>query len=159
LPTETHQQLTQALFTRLINAGTLEADATTKRRIPLSAFTLIDPARTEVLAKVRELFTNERLLTINTVGEVSTVELSHEALIYAWNRLQEWLHDARDAIRLQQVISQDASAWIEHERSIDRLYQGGQLVEALLWRKTTIPNIDEDAFLQASVKEQHRSSA
>jgi WD40 repeat protein len=156
LPTESHQQIAQALFTRLINAGTLEADAT-KRRVPLSAFTLIDSAKTEVLAKVRELFTHERLLTVNAVGEVSTVEVSHEALIHAWPRLQEWLREARETMRLQQVISQDASAWKEHKRSTDRLYRGGQLAEALLWRKTTIPNIDEDAFLQASVKEQHRS--
>ena len=50
LPSQNHQQLAQALFSRLIDPGTLEADAT-KRRIPLSAFTLIDPAKTEVLAK------------------------------------------------------------------------------------------------------------
>ena len=158
LPTPNHQQLAQALFSRLIDPGTLEAEAT-KRRIPQSAFTLIDPAKTEVLAKIIEIFTRERLLIINTVREVAMVEVSHEALIGAWTRLQDWLHEARDTIHLQQAISQDATAWIQHERSTDRLYRGAQLAEALAWRDSNIPNIDEDAFLQASVEEQQRVQA
>jgi WD40 repeat protein/serine/threonine protein kinase len=155
LPTQNHQQLAQALFSRLIDPGTLETEAT-KRRIPLSAFTLIDAAKTEVLAKVLEIFTHERLLTMTTIGDVAMVELSHEALIGAWGRLQEWLHEAREMIRLQQIISQDAADWQQHDHSPDRLYRGTQLAEALLWRYPAIPNIDEDAFLQASVDEQQR---
>jgi energy-coupling factor transporter ATP-binding protein EcfA2 len=157
LPSQTHQHLGQALFSRLIDPGTPEADAT-KRRIPLSAFTLIDPGKTQMLAEVIKRFTDERLLIINTVANVSTLEVSHEALVGAWNRLRDWLHEARDMLRLQQVISADATAWKQHEHSRDRLYRGTQLAEALLWRGTNIPNVDEDAFLQASVVEKRRTT-
>jgi len=158
LPTQKHQQLGQVLFTRLINLGTQEMDMT-KHRVPLSAFTLIDPVATEMLAKVIEIFTNKRLLTLNTFGKIPTVELSHEALIDAWDRLQDWLLEARDAIRLQQMISTDATKWKQHKQSSDHLYRGSQLVEALDWRDTNTPNIDEDVFLQASVEEQQRIQA
>jgi WD40 repeat protein len=153
LPSENHQKLAQALFFRLMHLERLEKSVT-KRRIPLSALTLIDPQKTEVLANVREIFTDGRLLTTNTIGDVSTVEVSHEVLIDKWERLQEWLHKEQDTLHLQQTIGEDAIEWKRYDHSPDRLYRGDQLVEALLWRNTHFPNIDEDAFLQASVEEE-----
>ena len=59
-----------------------------------------------------------RLLTASEVAGVTTIEVSHRALISKWSRLAAWLREARDDIHLQQVISQDAAAW---ERQRDRL--------------------------------------
>jgi len=50
-----------------------------------------------------------RLLTTNEVAGTTTIEVSHEALIREWPRLADWLHEARDDIRLQQTISKDAA--------------------------------------------------
>ncbi len=156
LPTPTHQRLARALFLRLINLGTVEQDAT-KRRVPFSELVFIDPEETARLTEVRNDFTRARLLTASTVGGAPTIEVSHEALIRAWTRLEDWLHEARDDIRLQQAISENAAEWLRHRQPADRLYRGSQLTEALKWREANIPSIDEDRFLRASIKEQHRS--
>jgi len=157
LSTENHQRLVRALFLRLINPGTVEEDAT-RRRIPLSELVVIDQEETARLAEVTNAFTKARLLTANRVGGVSTVEVSHEALIQAWLRLQDWLHEARDDMRLQQAISEDTAEWDQHGRPADRLYRGSQLTEALRWRRENLPSLDEDRFLQASIKERLHSS-
>ena len=155
LPTEKHQQLARALFLRLINPGTVEEDAT-RRRVPLSELVVVDQEETTRLAEVTNAFTKARLLTANTVGGVSTIEVSHEALIQAWMRLQDWLHEARDDMRLQQAISEDTTEWNRHGQLVDRLYRGSQLSEALRWRETNLPSLDEDRFLQVSIKERLR---
>jgi WD40 repeat protein len=155
LPTEKHQRLARALFLRLINPGTVEEDAT-RRRIPLSELVVVDSEETTRLAEVTNTFTKARLLTTNTVGGVSTIEVSHEALIQAWIRLQDWLHEARDDMRLQQAISEDTASWNRYKQPIDRLYRGTQLKEALRWRVANLPSLDEDRFLQASIKERQR---
>ena len=105
-----------------------------------------------------DTFIQARLITSNTIAEVPTVEVSHEALIQAWARLQDWLHEARDDIRLQQIISKDTAEWNRYKQSADRLYRGSQLKEALQWRKANLPSLDEDRFLQASIKERQRAS-
>ncbi len=155
LPTKKHQQLTRALFLRLINPGTVEEDAT-RRRVPLSELVVVDFGETTRLTEVTDAFTKARLLTTNKVAGVSTVEVSHEALIQAWTRLQDWLHEARDDIRLQQAISEDTIEWKRHGQPADRLYRGSQLSEALRWRETNLPSLQEDRFLQASIKERAR---
>src|SRR6266516_1917869 len=151
LRTLRHQRLAHALFLRLINPGTVEQDAT-RRRVVLAELVVIDPKETAMLAEVTQTFIRARLLATNTVSGVPTVEVSHEALIGVWTRLEDWLHEARDDIRLQQAISMDAAEWKRHGQPVDRLYRDSQLSEALAWRKAHLPSLDEDTFLQASVE-------
>jgi hypothetical protein len=87
LPSEEHKQSARALFLRLVDAGTLNQDAT-KRRIALSELNLSNQESTKRLEMVWQVFTSARLLTTNTIAEVYTIELSHEALITAWKRLK-----------------------------------------------------------------------
>ena len=144
-----------ALFLRLINPGTVGEDAT-RPTVRFSELVVIDQEKTARLAEVTNIFIKARLLTANTVGGVSTVEVSHEALIQAWIRLQDWLHDSRDDMRLQQAVSEDTVEWKRHGQLADRLYRGSQLAEALRWRAANLPSLDEDLFLQISIKEQLR---
>ncbi|GLV59794.1 hypothetical protein KDH_66180 [Dictyobacter sp. S3.2.2.5] len=155
LPTAAHQLLARALFLRLLNPGTVEEDAT-KRRIPRDELTIIDTEEMVKLTDVTNAFIKARLLTANTVAGVSTIEVSHEAVIQAWHRLKDWLHEAREDIRLQQMISADVAEWKRHGEPTDWLYRGAQLTEALAWRKANLPSIDEDRFLQASIEESQR---
>jgi hypothetical protein len=155
LPTPSHQRLVRALFLRLINPGTMELDAT-KRRIPFTELVVADPGETVQLAEVTETFTRARLLTANTIGGVSTIEVSHEAVLRAWPRLREWFHEAREDIRIQQAISENAAHWRGHGRVSDWLYRGSQLTEALQWRVTNLPSLEEADFLQVSLEEHQR---
>jgi DNA-binding XRE family transcriptional regulator len=149
LPSEEHHRFARTLFLRLIEPGASEQD-TTRRRAVRSELELARPKETVILEEVSEAFIRARLLTSNTVAGTAVLEVSHEALIREWPRLASWLRDAREDIRLQQTISEDATSWQEKGKSRDRLYRGHQLVEAQAWAKRNTPSRDELAFLQAS---------
>ena len=143
---------------RLVDAGTLEQDAT-RRRAPLSELTLTDANEMVLLQEVMRTFTAARLLTTNTITGTATVEVSHEALISKWARLHNWLGEAYEDIRLQKKLSEDVAAWIHVGKPPDRLYRGSQLLEAQAWRTRNIPSQSEETFLQASIAEQEREKA
>src|SRR6266568_3773426 len=99
LLSEEHRRLARTLFLRLIEPGATEQD-TTRRRAARSELLLADPKETALLE-----------------------EVSEEALIREWPRLTNWLQQAREDIRLQQMISEDATGWQERGEPKDRLYR------------------------------------
>jgi len=108
------------------------------------------------LREVVKIFTTARLLVTNTVAGVSTVEVSHGALMREWKLLADWIHEAREDIQLRKAISEDAMEWKRRGHPLDWLYRGSQLSEALAWRERNSSSIDEDAFLSASIAERER---
>jgi len=161
---EDQRLLARALFLRLIDPGLTEQD-TTRRRAPMTELVLPDPARTQRLRAVADAFIAARLLVAaRGAGEAggsqdTTVEVSHEALIREWDRLGAWLHEARDDIRRQQVISADATAWERHDQSADHLYRGSVLLEAEIWAERNTPSAREAAFLLVSRAAHERQMA
>src|SRR6266566_4769802 len=149
LPSEEHRRLARTLFLRLIEPGATEQD-TTRRRAARSELLLADPKETVLLEEVSETFIRARLVTSNTMAGTAVLEVSHEALIREWPRLANWLHEAREDIRLQQTISEDAAEWEQHNKPGDRLYRGTQLKEAQAWAMRNTPSGNEVAFLRAS---------
>jgi hypothetical protein len=156
LPSGEHRQLARALFMRLIDPGATEQD-TTRRRAGLSEFSLADATRTRQSQETIEAFIAARLLTTNEIAGTTTIEVSHEALIREWARLSEWLREAREDIKLQQIISEDVVEWEQHKKPRDRLYRGSQLKDAQAWAKCNIPSENEEAFLQASAIQRTRT--
>ncbi len=157
LPSEEYQSVARALFLRLIDPGTLEQEAT-RRRAALSELVFTDPKETTTMREVMASFTEAGLLTTTTVAGVPLVEVSHEALISEWRRLGDWLHEAREDFRLQKAISEDATEWKRRGKPTDRLYHSPQLSEAEDWQARNRPNVDEEAFLLASVAEREREA-
>jgi hypothetical protein len=155
LPSEEHRRLARALFLRLVDPGTTEQDMT-RRRAAFSELEMPNPQETATLREVVKIFTAARLLVTNTVAGVSTVEVSHEALIREWKLLADWIHEAREDIQQRKAISEDAIEWKRRGYPLDRLYRGSQLSEALAWRERSSPSSDEDAFLLASIGESER---
>jgi transcriptional regulator with XRE-family HTH domain len=149
LPSEEHCRLARVMFLRLIEPGTTEQD-TTRRRAARSELLLADPKDTVLLEEVSEAFIRARLVTSDTVAGTAVLEVSHEALIREWPRLAGWLQEAREDIRQQQTISEDATSWQERGKARDRLYRGSQLVEAQDWARRNTPSKNELAFLRAS---------
>ena len=146
---EEHRRLARVMFLRLLEPGATEQD-TTRRRAARSELVLADPKETVLLEQVSEAFIKARLVTSTTVAGTAVLEVSHEALIREWPRLVSWLQEAREDIRLQQTISEDAISWQEKGKSRDRLYRGPQLVEAQAWARHNSPSRSELAFLRAS---------
>src|SRR5439155_14046597 len=110
LPTEDHRRLARALFLRLVDPGTTEQDVT-RRRAAFSELEMPNPQETATLREVVRIFTTARLLVTNTIAGVSTVEVSHEALIQEWKLLADWIHEAREDIQQRKAISEDAMEW------------------------------------------------
>ena len=157
LPSGEHRRLARALFLRLIDPGASEQDST-RRRAALDELTLPDASRMAALREVAEAFIQARLLVTSDSGGARTLEVSHEALIREWGRLAEWLREARDDIRLQQRLSEDAGAWLRRDQPADLLYRGLLLDEALAWAGRAMPSVLEQEFLAAGLAERARQA-
>lgn len=155
LPDDTHRELARALFLRLIEAGASEQD-TTRRRVEASELILPDAQRTRLLAEVVSRFIAARLVVSDTKqhSEQETpgvyYEVSHEALIREWDRLTEWLANARDDLRFQKKLAADVADWQRRDRPPSLLYRELLLAEAVAWSRRAEPTRDEMAFIGAS---------
>jgi len=110
-------QLTTTSTEGLNSAGRVGRDELTEGRSPAPA--------ADVQA-VLEAFAAERLLTLGP----DYVEISHEVLLTAWDRLREWLDgDQIDRILYGQLTA-DARTWDANGRSASYLYRPGRLAEA-----------------------------
>lgn len=61
-----------------------------------------------------------RLLT----AHATTAEITHEALLAAWPRLQTWIEEDRDAIRLHRRIAEATQLWTDSGRDPSALARG-----------------------------------
>lgn len=103
------------------------------------------------ISDLLEPFIAARLVT----AHATTVEISHEALLAAWPRLQSWIEEGRDAIRLHRRVTEATQLWIGAGRDPSALARGVLLEEM----RTTIDTSDgpvqltgaEREFLAASV--------
>ncbi|MFI1764994.1 helix-turn-helix domain-containing protein [Streptomyces sp. NPDC020800] len=99
-------------------------------------------------APVLERLARARLITLD--GD--TVHLAHEALITAWPRLQSWIDDARDRLRVHRQITEAARAWKGLAQDPGALYRGTRLAtaeECFAGHRAELSPV-ECAFLDAS---------
>ena len=158
---EEERALARALFLRLIDPGATEQD-TTRRRLATAELEFPDRLQTERMRAVVDAFIAARLLVAaqapaspDRAAEI-TVEVSHEALIREWQRLGDWLREARDDIRRQHALSADAAAWERRGRPADRVYRGSLLLEAEAWAARNLASAEEMAFIKAGRAEMER---
>ncbi|MFT2017593.1 hypothetical protein ACMA1D_17400 [Streptomyces sp. 796.1] len=116
-------------------------------------------AGTEGVELVIEHLARARLVTLDH----EHVELSHEALITAWPRLQGWIEEDREGLLTHRRLTEAATAWDEWERDPGTLYRGARLEVGREWvargdhRAALTPL--ELAFLDASVTAADRERA
>ena len=82
---------------------------------------------------VAEAFIAARLVTGLERGGITTLEVSHEALIRGWVRLGAWLREARADVRVHLRVTPHAAEWQRRGRPLDSLYRGAMLVEGQGW--------------------------
>lgn len=155
LPNEQHQVMARTLFLRLLKVGESDRE-TTRRRIPMSELILEDAAETALLGSVVERFVQARLLTADSVSGKETVEVSHEALIREWGRLQDWLKTYRDDIILQNSLAADVERWdrLGHPNAV--LYRGELLHAASGLSARVKLNALETRFVAQSLRNARR---
>ena len=77
-----------------------------------------------------ERFVQARLLIARGEAGERVVEVAHEALFSAWDRLREWLDEDRERLRLRERLQRAAMEWIEQDRNPGLLvHRGTRLAE------------------------------
>ncbi|WP_189713641.1 nSTAND1 domain-containing NTPase [Streptomyces phaeofaciens] len=157
---DVQRDVARLIFLRLVHVtdDTLAA----RRRVPLGE--LLDPADGEQAAEptaVLAAYVEQRLIT---AGQ-DAVEISHESLLTAWPRLQEWIGADRDGLRIHRRLTEAARGWKESGRDPGLLLRGTALALTGEWAADAAHrdavNADERAFVEASSRheEQERRAA
>ena len=121
LASDTHRELSRSLFLRLIELEESERDMS-RRRANMQELLTNDPDETQIFQEIILEFTSARLLTANQYAGISTLEVSHEALLTEWPRLTEWIRTARHDISVQRSLTHDAREWSRQGKNRDDLY-------------------------------------
>lgn len=142
------QRLVESLLLRLTALG--EGTEDTKRRIHRDELDAADPDRAAIL----ERLTQARLITVDR----EWIEITHEALIRSWPRLQGWMDADREGLRIHRQLTEATATWLALDRDPDALYRGSRLLTTQEWHTTTdhMLNPQEREFLAASLAAQAR---
>jgi hypothetical protein len=103
--------------------------------------------------------TSKRLLTTNRHEEgLETIEIVHEALIYHWQRLKDWIRDNEDFLRWQNRLQIAWDEWQKHNCSAGYLLLEAPLVEAELWldKKSDSLTAEQKFFINLSIDDRDR---
>ena len=123
----TGEEAVRQVFLRLVEVA---ADGgLTRRRVRRAEVLGLDPdGGVEHLV---EAFGRHRLLTFDRDPETRdpTVEVAHEALLTAWDRLRRWIEDARDDLRLRERLDRAVEEWVTSGRRDDYLLTGSRLTD------------------------------
>ncbi|MFF2902674.1 trypsin-like peptidase domain-containing protein [Streptomyces sp. NPDC057966] len=94
--------------------------------------------------ELAQLLTNTRLLVTARNGEgLETVELAHEALINAWDRLQAWVEEDRSFLAWREVLRHDQKRWEDSGRDRELLPTKIALAGAQPWLRERKDHLSE----------------
>jgi WD40 repeat protein/DNA-binding SARP family transcriptional activator len=113
------QEAARVLLLRLAGPG--EADAATRRRVPLAELAALPDPR---VAAVVGPLADARLLSLGA----GHVEVAHEALFREWPRLAGWLDEDAEAQAIQRRLVVAAAEWEAGGREDAQLWRGSRLV-------------------------------
>ncbi|MBN8592409.1 MAG: protein kinase [Anaerolineae bacterium] len=146
------QAAARQLFLRLIAVGDDVED--TRRRAPQRE--VLEVASQTVLDR----FAQHRLLTLDRdrVNREATVELGHEALLNAWERLQTWRDETREDRLIARRLTQMVEEWARNKHHPDYLLFGSRLQEYETWQSANTIQLtpQESQFLKQSRAEQDK---
>jgi WD40 repeat protein/DNA-binding SARP family transcriptional activator len=148
------------LFLRLVTLG--EGTPDTRRRVRLSELASIE-ADPHAMESALDTYGRHRLLTFDRDPGTRepTVEVAHEALLGAWDRLRGWIDEARDDIRVRNTLSAAASDWDAAGGDESFLLRGARLERVASWAQTTTvsPSAGEAAYLRSSIERRDEERA
>lgn len=121
-----NQAISRLLLLRLVHLG--EGTEDTRRRADRTEL-IGEFSDTDAVSRILDVFAQARLITL---GE-NTVEITHEALLWHWPLLREWINADRAGFLLRQQITEAANAWNHDGRDPSALYRGTRLAAARTW--------------------------
>ncbi len=150
------QETTRDVLLRLVKPT---EDRYTRRPVPVLELESIGDA--VIVSTVLTRFGEERLLTFDRDSQTgaATVEVSHEALLSGWDRLDRWLEDARlDLMELDGLMA-GAAEWELMERDSGYLLSGAKLTDCEAWNASVpiaLP-LSATAYLTASTEARRKA--
>ena len=147
------QHVALQMFLRLVNPGGDRLPS--RRRVPLRELTALD-VDPVALSTVLAAFSRYRLLSFDrdaTNGD-AVVEIAHEALLWGWNRLGDWIETHRDDLARQRSLAAAADEWEATGRDPDYLITGSRRAETAAWsgRTTLRLTSHERAFMDTALE-------
>jgi WD40 repeat protein len=154
---EPERAVAQQVLLRLIQPGDGAQD--TRRRCPFSELAT-DAEQAEIAERLVRRFADDALVSTgrDPLSGKRIVEVTHEALITGWPRLQGWLAEKRDFLRARRQLTDAAAEWHGAGGDEDMLYRGARLA-AWSERGRSDLNELECAFLRASEERAARERA
>jgi serine/threonine protein kinase/WD40 repeat protein len=160
---EDARDASRQLFLRLVTLG--EGSEDTRRRVRRSE--LLPLGEPKILDGVIDAFGRHRLISFDRDPGTRepTVEIAHEALLSAWDRLRDWIDEAREDIRTQRRLSFSVAEWEASERDPSFLLSGARLEQVRSWAETTTlalaaadrDYVAESVGVQRNVQERERA--
>jgi hypothetical protein len=124
LPAAVQRELL-TVFRQLVTIGTLSDETPTRRQAPLSRFA----SSPERMALV-QAFIGARLFVTDQEGDgEAVVRLTHESLLSRWGRLQSWLDDDRERLRVKARVEAATARWDGEGRPADLLLPAGKPIQ------------------------------
>ncbi|MBI3163080.1 MAG: WD40 repeat domain-containing protein, partial [Chloroflexi bacterium] len=138
---QAEQTLARKILLDLVKTGeTAEQDA--RQRVRLSALVSADKNSIQVEELLNKL-ADTRLIVKDGESEEAQVEVAHEALFRHWDKLRDWLEEAREEKNLRQKISEAANEWKQNNKDANLLvHRGGRLDDAMKLRELTPDSLE-----------------
>lgn len=141
------------VFLRLVSIN--ESGGNTRRRVLLSELKGIEVTDGDLDDMLRA-FGRHRLLSFDRdpASRAPTVEIAHESLISAWQRLESWIDEARADLRARARLTAATAEWIDEGENPDFLLAGASLARYQSWVRESPVRLtsEERAFLEAAVE-------
>jgi basic membrane lipoprotein Med (substrate-binding protein (PBP1-ABC) superfamily)/DNA-binding SARP family transcriptional activator len=133
---EEHRAAARQVFLRLVRIG--DGQRATVRRVPVRELTALD-LDPVVLSDVLVAFDRGRLVSFDRDGVRgdATVEVAHEALLTAWERLAAWIDEQRADLGRRASLAHRTAEWVAGGQRPEDLLAGARLDELAAWRRTT----------------------
>ncbi|EDZ93802.1 pentapeptide repeat protein [Limnospira maxima CS-328] len=154
------QSLARRIFLALVNLD--ESDKTTRRRAPVSELISNKQEEPAIKSIIRRFSARgvRFLSTSQDPQQGETLEVTHEALIHNWDKLQGWLSERREQLHQKQKFERYAEEWRSQNKSPDYLLQGRILRKAQEFNKTAAQEVAlselATEFIKASQTEKWR---
>ncbi len=146
-----HQATARRVLQRLVS---VESGEFARRRVPRKELDWSDAEENTRIESILKELDRARLIVRDNVGNEPHIELAHDALIFGWGRLLEWVrNDAQSILNLRKLTA-DAEAWVASNRKTRGLLWSDKdrlpLAKALESSNFPGLNCAESDFVQAS---------
>ncbi|GAB4573844.1 MAG: hypothetical protein Kow0077_17520 [Anaerolineae bacterium] len=159
--TPDQQRIARQVFMRLV-AVSEGAEPTRQRVRWATLLSLAADTERQHIRDILDRFGANRLLTFDHDAQTRepTVEVAHEALIRAWDRLQDWLEENRADLLTQRRLAAAITEWKNANHDPSYLATGTRLAQFEAWRDSTALtlNADERAFIEESIALRRRAA-